>query len=85
MPRYLGHDPLLDAEEGEDLVQGLVGLVDQPPVAQDEDLLAREEREQVVKLLAVTAQPGVVPEAGPPGRDPAFLLAAGPDEVADRL
>ena len=85
VPRYLGQHPLLDAKEGADLIQGLLGLVDQQPVAQDEDLLAREEREQVLKLLAVTAQPGVVPETGPPGRDPALLFAAGPDEVTERL
>ena len=85
LPRYLGQHARLDPEEGADPVQGLRGFVDHQPVAQHEDLLAREEREQVLELLAVPAQPGVVPEAGPAGRDPAVLLAARPDEVTDRL
>src|SRR5580658_7900491 len=85
VPRHLRQHARLHAEERADPVQGLRGLVDQPPVAQDQDLLAREEREQVLELLAVAAEPGVVPEAGPARGDPALLLAAGPDEVGDRL
>jgi len=85
VPRYLGEHPRLDAEESADPVQGLRGLIDEQPVADDQDLIAREEREEVLELLSVTAEPGVVPEAGPAGLDPALFLAAGPDEVADRL
>jgi hypothetical protein len=85
VPWHLRQQTRLDAEERADPVQGLRGLVDQPPVAQDQDLLAREEREQVLELLAVAPEPGVVPEAGPARRDPALLLFAGPDEVRDRL
>ena len=85
LPRYLGQHARPDPQERADLVQGLPGLIDQQPIAQDQDLLAREQREQVVKLLTVPAQPGIVPETGPACRDPALLLAAGPDEVADGL
>ena len=85
LPWYLGRARRLHAEERADLVHGLRGLVDQPAVAQDEDLLTREEREQVLQLLPVAAKPHVVPEAGPARRDPALLLAAGADEVGDGL
>ncbi len=85
LPRDLGQQARRHAEERADLVQGLRGLVDQPPVAKDQDLLAGEQGEQVLELLAVAAKPGVVPEAGPARGDPALLLIAGPDEIGDRL
>jgi hypothetical protein len=75
LPGYPGQDPLGDAEERAGPVQGLRGLVDQPPVADDEHLLARDKREQVLQLLAVTAEPGVMPEAGPARGDPARLTS----------
>jgi len=85
LPGDLGQQPGLDAEEGADLVEGGGGLVDQQPVPQDKHLLAREQRERVLELLAVPAEPLVVPEGRPAGRDPLLLLGAGADEVADRL
>jgi hypothetical protein len=85
VPRYLGQHAGLDPEKRADPVQALLGLVHQQPVAQDQHLLPREQGEQVLELLAVTAEPDVVPEAGPAGRDPVFLLRAGRDEVPDGL
>ena len=85
LPGDLGQQPGLDAEEGADLVEGGGRLVDQQPVPQDQHLLAREQRERVRELLAVPAEPLVVPEGRPAGRDPLLLLGAGADEVADRL
>jgi len=85
VPRHLRQHARRHAEERADLVQGLRGLVDQPAVTQDQHLLTREQREQVLQLLAVTAEAGVVPEAGPARGAPALLLGAGPDEVVHRL
>jgi hypothetical protein len=85
LPGYLGQQPGLDPEEGADPVEGRGRLVDQQPVADDQHLLAREERERVRELLAVPAEPLVVPERRPAGRDPLLLLGAGADEIADRL
>jgi hypothetical protein len=85
LPWYLGQHTDRHAEERADLIQGMRGLVDQPAVAQYKDLLPREERKQVLQLLPVAAEPQVVPEAGPAGRDPALLLAAGADKVGDGL
>jgi len=85
LPRDRGEQPGLDPEERADLVEGGGRLVDQQPVTQDQHLLAREQRERVRELLAVAAEPLVVPEGRPAGRDPLLLLGAGADEVADRL
>ena len=85
LSRYLGQHALGDPEKRADLVESLRRLIHQQPVADDQDLLAREQRVQVLELLAVAAEADVVPEAGPARGDPAVLLATGPDEVADRL
>ena len=47
LPRDLGQQPGLDPEEGADLVEGGGRVVDQPPVAEHQHLVAREQRERV--------------------------------------
>jgi hypothetical protein len=84
-PGDFGDHPGMDSEEGTDPPQRGGRLVDEPPVADHQQLLAREQRERVVKLRAIFAERGVVAEAGPPGGDPALFLGARLDEVADRL
>jgi hypothetical protein len=83
LPGDLADDAGLDAEEGADPVEGGGRLIDEQPVTEHEHLLAREQRERVVELLTVPAEPGVVPERRPPGRDPALFLGASLHEVAD--
>ena len=81
----LGDDAGLDPEEAADPVQGLGGPVHQVPIAVDQNLLAGEQGEQVRQLLAVPAEPAVVPERRPARLDPPPFLLAGPQDVADRL
>ena len=85
LPGHLGDDALLDPQEPADLVQRPHRRVNQVTVAQDEHLLLREHLVQVLELLAVPAQPRVVPELRPARRHPAVLVAAGPDEIPDRV
>jgi hypothetical protein len=84
----LGHvadDARVDPEEFADVVEGLRGGVDERAVAEDENLLLRETQEEVLQLLAVFAEPGVVPEVSPASGDAGVLLGAGPDEVPGRI
>src|SRR4051794_34436164 len=64
--RYVGDDAALDPEESEERVECLLGQLAQVPVEQDEHLLAREHREEVLQLRAVVAEPEVAPERRPP-------------------
>ena len=84
----LGHvadDARVDPEEFADVVEGLRGGVDERAVAEDENLLLRETQEEVLQLLAVFAEPGVVPEVSPASGDAGVLLGARLDEVPDRI
>src|ERR1035438_7604669 len=83
LPRHLGDNPLRNAKEGADGVQRLGWRVDQRPVPEHQDVLPREQRVQLLQLLAVPAEPGVVPELGPASGDPAVFVRAGRDEVID--
>ena len=56
LPRDLGQQAGLDAEEAADPVEGGGRLVDQQPVPEHQHLLAREQRERVLELLAVPAE-----------------------------
>jgi len=85
LARYLGEDPLLDAEEGTDPVEHAGRLLDQGAVPEDHDLLPGEHRVQVLKLLAVPAERRVAPELRPARRDPAVFLRAGPHHVINGI
>ena len=71
----------LDAEEPADAVRRLPGRVPEVAVADQEHLLAREQPVQVVELLAVAAEGGVVPEVRPARGDPLGLAVERRREV----
>jgi len=85
LPRHIGDDTLLDTEKAADPVEGPGRLADEVAIPQHQDLVTREQREQALELLAVTAEPGVVPEGCPARGYPLVLFPAGADEVTDRL
>ena len=85
LARHLRDDPGPHAQEGADRVERQPRRVDQVPVAQDEDLLPREQPEQPLKLLAIPAEAGVMPERRPARRDPALLGRARGREVPDGI
>src|SRR4051794_5240061 len=75
-------DPaLLDAEGGGDGAEGLDRAADEREVAQYEDAVPVDVREEVGQLLAVATEPSVVPERCPAGADAILLGAAGGQEV----
>ena len=78
-------DTLLDAQEPADGIERPGRGIDQVPVAQEVHLLTREDRQQVLELLAVTAEALVVPERRVPGRHPAGFCCARLAEVVDGL
>ncbi len=84
MPRHTGDEPGLDPEEPAHAVHRLPGGVAQFPVAQQQYLLAREQPEQVLELLAVAALRGVVPEVRPACLDPLRLPVQRRGEVRPR-
>ncbi len=85
LARHLRDDPRPHAQEGADLVERQRRRVDQVPVAQDEDLLPREQPEQPLQLLAIPAEAGVMPERRPARRDPAVFGRARGREVPDGI
>ncbi len=76
------HHAGVDAEELEDPVEGVLLVVDQLLVAQHVHLLAREDAEQVLELLAVAAELEVAPERREAVVGTPAFQAAGGEEVS---
>src|ERR1700722_3644217 len=82
---YVVDHALADAEETADPVEGGRRILHEVAVAEDQHLLARENRVQMLHLLSVQAEALVVPELRPARGDPLVLGRAGPDKVVDRI
>src|SRR5450755_3415254 len=85
LPRQLAEHAVRHAEERADPVERLGRAVHEGAVAENEDLLSREQGVEVLKLLAVLAERGVVPDLGTARGDPPVLLGTGLYHVADRV
>ena len=81
VPRHPLDQPGLDAQEPADPVRRVDRCVAQLAVADQQHLLAGERPVEVVQLLAVTTQGGVVPEVRPTRRDPLGLAVQRRGEV----
>src|SRR6266480_8136665 len=82
---YLTDYALLDTEKCADPIQRGDGIIEKLTVTQNQNPLAGERRVQVLELLAVTAEPSVMPKVSPASLDPRVFLRARLHHIADRF